>query len=178
MTADLALLHALLTRAHGSAVEGLTDRTPEGIAAALLPYGLRLRVMTRDGIEYVQTACVASWLAAGPSPAVLDPEDPGTEIVLCRALALAHGLDSRRGVLWFPDGPGYRLDVAIDLDARYCIWFENRDLAQLDDMTDPGGGDGPIDRGHTLFLHVPAVAAINDPTEALIAACRWTVEQT
>ena len=186
-----ALLERALTHAENPAIVRLADRTVEGLARAYLP---RLTWWTIPpapvahgmfmGSAFTSHADTLDMLRKAPLGEVLTCEaaltDPGTAHALLVALALALGLDPGVGGIgcsWRPDGPGWRLEgVAATLAQRGCVWFEQRDQDQLDDATDPGGGDGPLETAHTLFLHAPTIAAEPDPIKALALAVRHVLE--
>lgn len=177
--ADLrALLERALTHAENPAIVRLTDRTVEGVARAYMGRGVWITVQGWTGCE--RPVKYHYWHDRPYVDAVLDLTDPGTAHALLVALALALGLDPGVGGIgcsWRPDGPGWRLEgVAATLAQRGCVWFEQRDQDQLDDATDPGGGDGPLETAHTLFLHAPTIAAEPDPIKALALAVRHVLE--
>jgi len=176
-------LDALLTRAlaftTNPAILRLpeADRTVEGLARA---YHTR-RVFWLRSDRVIDETCHVNTVSAlrgwGVLPSTeLDLTDAGTVGAVKTALGLALGLDpglGASGISWRPDGPGWRLEgVAATLHYRGCVWFEARDQDQLDDVTDPGGGDGPLDTAHTLFLHAPTVANEDDTIKALVLAVR------
>lgn len=157
------------------------ERTVDGVAVAYLPRVV-FAFIGDDG-AFTHTP---SGVCMSPSPRVLrrevDLTDPGTTHAFLVGFALYLGLDPGEGglgVSWRPDGPGWRLEgVSATLTQRACVWFEARDREQLDDMTDPGGGDGPLNAGHTLFLHTPGVAAETDARKALALAVKHVLGDT
>lgn len=178
--ADLdALLTRALTFATNPALLRLpeADRTVEGLARA---YHTR-RVFWLRSDRVIDETCHVSTVSALRGWSVLrstelDLTDAGTVGAVKTALGLALGLDpgiGASGISWRPDGPGWRLEgVAAMLDHRGCVWFEVRNQDQLDDVTDPGGGDGPLNTSHALFLHAPMVAEEDNPIKALVLAVR------
>lgn len=153
------------------------DRTVECLARTYL--SRRVFWLRSDGV--IDETCHVNTLSALRGWSVLrstrlDLTDAGTVGAVKTALGLALGLDpglGASGISWRPDGPGWRLEgVAATLHYRGCVLFEARDQDQLDDVTDPGGGDGPLDAAHTLFLHAPMVAEEDNPIKALVLAVR------
>ena len=184
--ADLdALLTRALTLTMNPAIRLLhqADRTVEGLARTYLPR--RVFWLRSDGV--IDETCHVNTVSALRGWSVLlstelDLTDAGTVGAVKTALGLALGLDpgiGASGVSWRPDGPGWRLEgVAATLGHRGCVWFEARDQDQLDDVTDPGCGDGPLDAAHALFLHAPSVANEDNTIKALMLAVRHVLGVT
>lgn len=112
--------------------------------------------LTLDHVR--ELARLAHGPSAGTAPSLsLDVHD------LMVLLALSHGLDlgvTGRSVAWSKDGDDCVLEGPPRLDdfkTRRAVRYEERDQEQLDEATDPGGGSGPHDLGHTLFIHAPSV---------------------
>ena len=158
------------------------------LARAYLPHWLPLTwapgvgIDTTDRGPYHLPAMLVAMHQNGAQ--TLDPTDPATCHAVLVALALSYGLDPGPmgcGVSLGVDGPGWRLEgTAPSLDVRACVWFEDRDQEQLDDMTDPGGGPDPIDAGHTLYIHAPEIASIpaDNIAEVLTAMVRHRLAET
>lgn len=149
-------LRALLERAHGPAVERLTDRTPEGVARAYLPLDIRLqwsehiadRMETADALREAENTYWSSRKS-------LCLADPGTVNAVKVALALALGLDPAAGVLWSRGRGGWWLHCEIDGPGTAHF---GRNVASWPDW-----------QGHR-HLYAPIVAAEPDPVRALILA--------